>query len=168
MRTFRLIGMTLLMVMLTVNFTACSDDDEEQQDDKTLALLVGSWENELDSFTDVNGNVVSSTTEVLTFKADMTWTGIDYYTGTNYPNEKTEKWGEGTYSYDSSKKRLTLNNNIFESDIVEILEITESKLSYLSEDGIMNYTRKSKKVNKNQTLGGIDYLCRLCLCAFMN
>lgn len=109
MRTFRLIGMTLLMVMLTVNFTACSDDDEEQQDDKTLALLVGSWENELDSFTDVNGNVVSSTTEVLTFKADMTWTGIDYYTGTNYPNEKTEKWGEGTYSYDSSKKRLTLN-----------------------------------------------------------
>ncbi len=29
----------------------------------------------------------------------MTWTGIDYYTGTNYPNEKTEKWGEGTYSY---------------------------------------------------------------------
>lgn len=142
MRTFRLIGMTLLMVMLTVNFTACSDDDEEQQDDKTLALLVGSWENELDSFTDVNGNVVSSTTEVLTFKADMTWTGIDYYTGTNYPNEKTEIWGEGTYSYGSSKKRLTLNNNIFESDIVEILEITESKLSYLSEDGIMNYTRK--------------------------
>lgn len=56
--------------------------------------------------------------------------------------KKTEKWGEGTYSYDSSKKRLTLNNNIFESDIVEILEITESKLSYLSEDGIMNYTRK--------------------------
>ena len=41
MRTFRLIGMTSLMVMLTVNFTACSDDDEEQQDDKTLALLVG-------------------------------------------------------------------------------------------------------------------------------
>ena len=142
MRTFRLIGMTLLMVMLTVNFTACSDDDEEQQDDKTLALLVGSWENELDSFTDVNGNVVSATTEVLTFQADMTWTGIDYYPETNYPNEKTEKWCEGTYSYDSSKKRLTLNNNIFESDIVEILEITESKLSYLSEDGIMNYTRK--------------------------
>ena len=107
MRTFRLIGMTSLMVMLTVNFIACSDDDEEQQDDKTLALLVGGWENELDSFTDVNGNVVSSTTEVLTFKADMTWTGIDYYTGTNYPNEKTEKWGEGTYSYDSSKKNAS-------------------------------------------------------------
>ena len=30
MRTFRLIGMTLLMVMLAVNFTACSDDEDEQ------------------------------------------------------------------------------------------------------------------------------------------
>lgn len=47
MKTLRLIGTTLLMVMLAVNFTACSDDDEEQQDDKTLALLVGSWENDL-------------------------------------------------------------------------------------------------------------------------
>ena len=32
MRTFRLIGMTLLMVMLTVNFTACSDDDDDNED----------------------------------------------------------------------------------------------------------------------------------------
>lgn len=45
MRTFRLFGMTLLMVLCAVNFTACNDDDEEQQNDKTLALLVGSWEN---------------------------------------------------------------------------------------------------------------------------
>ena len=30
MRTFRLIGMTLLMIMLTVNFTACSDDDDNE------------------------------------------------------------------------------------------------------------------------------------------
>ena len=43
MRTFRLIGMTLLMVMLTVNFTACSDDEEEQ----TIidqANLIGKWQ----------------------------------------------------------------------------------------------------------------------------
>ena len=30
MRAFRLIGMTLLMVMLAVNFTACNDDEDEQ------------------------------------------------------------------------------------------------------------------------------------------
>lgn len=30
MKTLRFLGMTLLMVMLAVNFTACSDDEEEQ------------------------------------------------------------------------------------------------------------------------------------------
>ena len=30
MKTLRLIGTTLLMVMLAVNFTACSDDEDEQ------------------------------------------------------------------------------------------------------------------------------------------
>ena len=29
MRTFRLIEMTLLMVLCAVNFTACSDDEDE-------------------------------------------------------------------------------------------------------------------------------------------
>ena len=29
MRTLRLIGTTILMVMLAVNFTACSDDEDE-------------------------------------------------------------------------------------------------------------------------------------------
>ena len=43
MKTLRLIGTTLLMVLCAVNFTACSDD-EEQQGDKTLSLLIGSWE----------------------------------------------------------------------------------------------------------------------------
>ena len=43
MKTLRLIGMTLLMVMLAVNFTACSDDEEEQ----TIidqANLIGKWQ----------------------------------------------------------------------------------------------------------------------------
>ena len=29
MKTLRFLGMTLLMVMLAVNFTACSDDEDE-------------------------------------------------------------------------------------------------------------------------------------------
>ena len=29
MRTFRLFGMTLLMVLCAVSFTACSDDEDE-------------------------------------------------------------------------------------------------------------------------------------------
>ena len=41
MRTFRLIGMTLLMIMLTVNFTACSDDEEDTSSYSTD--IVGVW-----------------------------------------------------------------------------------------------------------------------------
>ena len=43
MRTFRLIGMTLLMVILAVNFTACSDEEEEQTIIEQ-ANLIGKWQ----------------------------------------------------------------------------------------------------------------------------
>ena len=93
MRTkFNLLA-TLLMVVLCVGFTSCSDDEKDEiQDDKTLVLLVGSWEDEpfTMSSSDGNGNTITTTqTEILTFNADMTWSGIDYYTGTNYPDGKT-------------------------------------------------------------------------------
>ena len=39
MRTFRLIGMALLAVVMCVNFTSCSDDDEEE----ISASLEGTW-----------------------------------------------------------------------------------------------------------------------------
>ena len=38
MRTFRLIEMTLLMVLCAVNFTACSDDEDEPN-----SPIVGTW-----------------------------------------------------------------------------------------------------------------------------
>ena len=66
MRTFRLIGMTLLMIMLTVNFTACSDDDDNELSlpvDNTLELLIGTWEG--------TGEVEG---EILTFNKDNTYT----------------------------------------------------------------------------------------------
>lgn len=44
MRTFRLIGMTLFMVMLAVNFTACSDDEDEPTVEISLANLKGTWD----------------------------------------------------------------------------------------------------------------------------
>lgn len=127
MRTkFRLFA-TLLMVTLCAGFISCSsDNDEEKQADKTLILLVGSWE-----------HTSSGYTEVLTFNTDKTWTGIDYNSGAI-----KEQWGKGTYSYNSTTKELTLNNDIFESDIVKISKITDTELSYISGDGIMNYTRK--------------------------
>lgn len=40
MKTFRLIGMALLAIVLCVNFASCSSDDDE---DSTLKLLQGVW-----------------------------------------------------------------------------------------------------------------------------
>lgn len=38
MKTLRFLGMTLLMVMLAANFTACSDDEDEPN-----SPIVGTW-----------------------------------------------------------------------------------------------------------------------------
>lgn len=39
MKTFRLIGMALLAIVMCVNFASCSDDDEEE----TGTNIVGTW-----------------------------------------------------------------------------------------------------------------------------
>ena len=41
MKTFRLIGMALLAVVMCVNFTSCSDDDEEEQGE--TFSIEGTW-----------------------------------------------------------------------------------------------------------------------------
>ena len=124
MRTFRLIGMTLLMIMLTVNFTACSDDDDNELSlpvDNTLELLIGTWEG--------TGEVEG---EILTFNKDNTYTkqSEDYtQSGTfeYFPNRymfvtyyTTTNWGEEDTIYTVvkiTKEELYLNDN-GHSDIV--------------------------------------------------
>ena len=39
MKTFRLIGMALLAVVMCMNFTSCSDDEEEQEKLTELKVL---------------------------------------------------------------------------------------------------------------------------------
>lgn len=43
MRTFRLIGMAIIAILISVNFTACSGDDENSN--PTVAQLKGTWFN---------------------------------------------------------------------------------------------------------------------------
>lgn len=49
MRTFRLIGMALIAMLMCVNFTACSSDDDENDANSTIELLQGVW---YDAYTD--------------------------------------------------------------------------------------------------------------------
>ena len=119
MRTFRLIGMTLLMVMLTVNFTACSDDDDDNElslpVDNTLELLIGTWEG--------TGEVAG---RLFKFNEDYTYS-YDYSNETEngtfeyFPNRymfvtyyTTTNWGEENTIYTVvkiTKDELYLNNN---------------------------------------------------------
>lgn len=117
MRTFRLIGMTLLMIMLTVNFTACSDDDDNELSlpvDNTLELLIGTWEG--------TGEVAG---RLFKFNEDYTYS-YDYSNETEngtfeyFPNRYmfvtyyTTDWGEENTIYTVvkiTKDELYLNNN---------------------------------------------------------
>ena len=124
MRTFRLIGMTLLMIMLTVNFTACSDDDDNELSlpvDNTLELLIGTWEG--------TGEVAG---RLFKFNEDYTYS-YDYSNETEngtfeyFPNRymfvtyyTTTNWGEENTIYTFvkiTKEELYLNDN-GHSDIV--------------------------------------------------
>jgi hypothetical protein len=129
MRTFRLIGMTLLMIMLTVNFTACSDDDDNELSlpvDNTLELLIGTWEG--------TGEVAG---RLFKFNEDYTYSY-------DYSNE-TEN---GTFEYFPNRYMFvtyyTTTNWGEENTIYTVVKITKEEL-YLNDNGhsdIVIYKRK--------------------------
>ena len=129
MRTFRLIGMTLLMVMLTVNFTACSDDDDDNElslpVDNTLELLIGTWEG--------TGEVAG---RLFKFNEDYTYSY-------DYSNE-TEN---GTFEYFPNRYMFVIYYTTDwgeENTIYTVVKITEDEL-YLNNNGhsdIVIYNRK--------------------------
>ena len=129
MKTFRLIGMTLLMVMLAVNFTACSDDDEIEKitsEDNTLQLLVGSWEYKDDESVDT-----------YQFNADYSYT----YSYKSLWDNQDEK---GTYRYYSDRHILTL---VAEDDTnyygaLAIVEVSKDKLVLACDGNAWEYIRK--------------------------
>ena len=89
MRTLRFIGMAIIAVIMSVNFTACSDDDE---DETATNPLIGTWQ-EVD-----NPNY-----NIWTFKADGTGTEQEYYQG-NWEDPYSF-----TYTYDSKTSILVIN-----------------------------------------------------------
>lgn len=78
MKAFKLLGMTLLMVLCAVNFTACSDDDENEKPVIEEANLIGKWQSTWEKIHKVeNGKEVVTSDEAYTdgsweFKADGT------------------------------------------------------------------------------------------------
>ena len=109
--------MTLLMVMLAVNFTACSDDEEEQ----TIidqANLIGKWQSTWEKVHKVeNGKEVVTSDEAYTnglweFKADGTCT--EGYADGGYT--ETSRWSlkgnKLTISYDDGYRMSLLSMSL--------------------------------------------------------
>lgn len=96
MKTLRFLGMTFLMVMLAVNFTACSKDEPNSP-------IVGTW---------IGGEVGYKAEETLIFNNDGT--GIwdeDLFNYTIKSNTIVFDFGDGdpeTYIYSVSSNILTL------------------------------------------------------------
>lgn len=145
MRTkFRLFA-TLLMIALCTGFTSCSsDNDEEKQADKTLSLLVGSWEmtetwevtySQYDPTTGKTENITKTEIyrTVLTFNSDKTYS--------RYRDGKNEETTTGTYSYYQDTKKLTLSDENG-SYAITILDISDKKLTIEDDGDVEEYTRK--------------------------
>ncbi|WP_373126782.1 lipocalin family protein [Bacteroides sp. HPS0048] len=129
MRTFRLIGMTLLMVILAVNFTACSDEEEEEQTIIEQANLIGKWQSTWEKIHKVeNGKEVVTSDEAYTnalleFKADGTC--IESRVEGGYT--ETSRWS-------LKDNKLTLSYSDGYSDVLTINELTATKLVLAFED----------------------------------
>ena len=104
MKTLRLIGMTLLMVMLAVNFTACSDDEDEPN-----SPIVGTW---------IGGEVGFNSEETLIFNNNGTgqW-DEDSFNYTINSNKVVIDCGDGdpetwTYSISSNTLNMTAEDGV--------------------------------------------------------
>ena len=109
MKTLRLIGTTLLMVVLCLNFTACGDDDEENS-------IVGTWKSEV---ADSYGYTVA-----FTFNSDGSGIWEEFkdnkpqdseaFTYTVKGDKVTFTWEDGevyTSTFSISDNRLTIKDN---------------------------------------------------------
>ena len=129
MKTLRLIGTTLLMVMLAVNFIACSDDDENDKPVIEEANLIGKWQSTWEKIHKVeNGKEAVISDEAYTnslweFKADGTC--IESRVAGGYT--ETSRW-----SLKSDK--LTISYDDGYDDDYTVKELTTNKLVLAFED----------------------------------
>lgn len=129
MKTFKLLGMTLLMVLCAVNFTACSDDDENDKPVIEEANLIGKWQSTWEKIHKVeNGKEVVTSDEAYTndlweFKADGTC--IESRVDGGYT--ETSRWS-------LKGDKLTVSHNDGYDDDYVVKELTTNKLVLAFED----------------------------------
>ena len=125
MKTFKLIGMALLAIVMSFNFTACSSDNDPQQDENNTTdlskAIIGTWVQDGDD-------------DILVVKSDgtMTW----------YEDEKDYKAQEISCIYTWSIKNNWLKG--YWEDKLEIearpAEITKDKIIWKDYESLGEYS----------------------------
>ncbi|MBO5673090.1 MAG: lipocalin family protein [Paludibacteraceae bacterium] len=111
MKTFRMIGMALVAVMLSFTMSSCDNDDDEVNPYKDYPqLIVGRW-----------FNFSPDASIFLNYRADGTY----YEVGTVFKNGWRE--GEGTYEINGNIVKSTGTNMNNTPDVVEIVELTNDR-----------------------------------------
>lgn len=129
MKTLRLIGTTLLMAMLAVNFIACSDDDENDKPVIEEANLISKWQSTWEKIHKVeNGKEAVISDEAYTnslweFKADGT-----------YIESRVEGGYTETSRWSLKGDKLTISYDDGYDDDYTVKELTTNKLVLAFED----------------------------------
>lgn len=130
MKTLRLIGMTLLAVVMCMNFVSCGDDDDDDKNDNAVSL-VGKWKVEKSNY--------EGETEP--------WDGLPYFVVTESHLYFTDDAGKDksdycTYTYDADKK--VINAKYVEREysyIIKVIKLTDTEFQWQwDEDGKDKWT----------------------------
>jgi uncharacterized protein (TIGR03066 family) len=114
---------TLLMVVLCVGFTSCSNDD-----DKSEPSITGTW-----VLTKSISGLANSTERSTSYPGEkdentMTFNSDGSFSYTNTEDGRTES-GSGKYTYDPAKKLLTTTDTKDgKTETVTVMELTEKSL----------------------------------------
>ena len=128
MKTLRFLGMTLLMVMLAVNFTACSDDEDEQII-IDQANLIGKWQSTWEKIHKVeNGKEVVTSDEAYT---NGLW---EFKTGGTCIESYVDGGHIETSRWSLKDNKLTISYSDGYSDVLTVNELTATKLILAFED----------------------------------
>ena len=125
MKTFRMIGMALVAVMLSFTMSSCDNDDDEVNPYKDYPqLIVGKW-----------FNFTPDASIFLEYKADNTFNVVGF--------DKTfDKWFNNNGSYRLEGNKFTANFSV-ESG----LPVEETKIEVTNEKLIFNTHERGERVN---------------------